>query len=125
MKELLELILSNITTHPDAVIIEEASEDGMVIYNITVDPEDMGRVIGKNGKVIRSIRSIAHVVGIRQEKRYRININEVEGGAPVEAGSKATTPASQDLEALKNSDDEDLIAGAIDVSTDTPEEVEE
>ena len=97
MKDLLDLVLKNITTHPEAVVIEEADDNGVLTYTITVNPEDMGRVIGKDGKVIRAIRSLAHVIAVRQGKRFRIKLADTEGTAP-----------------------EDLIAGAIDVPP-TPE----
>jgi uncharacterized protein len=74
MHDLLELILKNITTFPDDVVIEMANEDGREVYTITVNPDDMGRVIGKNGKVIQAIRSLAHVVAIRQNKHFRIKL---------------------------------------------------
>jgi len=126
MRELLELILKNITTHPDEVIIEMANEEGREIYNITVNPEDMGRVIGKNGKVIRAIRSLAHVIAIRQGKRFRINVTEiggqpsVPGAAPVQQGGDDATSDSDDTQ---DDSEIDLISGAIDIS-DEPETVE-
>lgn len=103
MKDFLELILKNITTHPDAVTVTESTEEGYDVYTLQVDPEDMGRVIGKDGKVIKAIRSLAHVVAIRQNKHVRIKLAD-SGEAP-EAASKAQA-----------TEDTDLIAGAIDLS---------
>ena len=137
MKELLELILHNITTHPDDVVIDETEEDGRKVFTITVNPEDMGRVIGKSGKVIRAIRSLAHVVAIRQGERYRINVAEVDGqpaddapttqdtSTPATGDTPPSTPAADTANAADNQTDEaaedkdeDLIVGAIDVADD-------
>jgi hypothetical protein len=53
MKSLLEYIVKNIVKTPDEVVITEtANEDGVIVFNISVNPDDMGRVIGKGGKVI-------------------------------------------------------------------------
>lgn len=106
MKELLDLILKNITTHPESALIEETTEGDVTVYTITVDPEDMGRVIGKDGKVIRAIRSLAHVVAIRQNKRFRVTLNDSADTAPVSSPAKVDQPEES----------EDLIAGAIDIN---------
>ena len=109
MKDFLQLILTNITTHPESVVIEESQEEGYDVYTLTVDPEDMGRVIGKDGKVIKAIRSLAHVVAIRQNKRVRIKL--------ADTGPK-TTPTET---AKVTPETEDLISGAIDLTSDKPE----
>ena len=95
MQELLDLILKNITTHPDDVVIDTSTEDNIIIYTITVNPEDMGRVIGKSGKVIRAIRSLAHVVGIRKNERYRVNVAEV-GDGPGASSAPSDDPQTDD-----------------------------
>ena len=84
MQELLNLILKNIVTNPDAIQIVTSNEEDREIYTINVDPVDMGRVIGKNGKVIKAIRALAHVVAIRQGKRFRINLADETGEATSE-----------------------------------------
>jgi uncharacterized protein len=95
MNDLLDLILKHITTHPEEVTIDTADENGVTVYTINVAADDMGRVIGKDGKVIRAIRSLAHVIAVRQGKRFRIKLADEE---------------------VQTTEPEDLIAGAIDVS---------
>jgi len=80
MQQLLNLILKNIVTNPDSIQITMSEEEGREVYTFSVDPEDMGRVIGKNGKVIKAIRALAHVVAIRQGKRFRINLADENNG---------------------------------------------
>lgn len=117
MEELLQIILKNITTHPDEVQISTDTQDGIIVYTITVNEEDMGRVIGKSGKVIRAIRSLAHVIGIRKNERYRVNVAEVGGEHHI---SSEPSQAPMESEAtLEDEPEEDVIAGAIEIE---PEE---
>lgn len=96
MQELLELILKNIVTNPDAIEITSGTEEEREMYTIKVDPADMGRVIGKNGKVIKAIRALAHVVAIRQGKRFRINLADEAGN--IEATTEPeTTPETETI----------------------------
>jgi predicted RNA-binding protein YlqC (UPF0109 family) len=120
MKDLLDLIIKNITLHPDEAVIDEQDMGDSVVYTIHVHSEDMGRVIGKSGKVIKAIRSLSHVAGIRHNKHFRINV--AESGQPLdqeaEAGSaidmQAPTEELTAQEVEPSSDDSDIIAQALD-----------
>lgn len=74
MKETLEYIVSSIVDQEDAVVIDESEEDGIVYYTITVAPEDMGKIIGKEGKVIRSIRNIMKIKAMKYNQRIKISL---------------------------------------------------
>lgn len=74
MKDFLENIVKHIVDAPDKVVIESHEENGKTVFIISVDDADMGRVIGKEGKVINSIRNIMRVMAIRQNLRIRIDI---------------------------------------------------
>ena len=87
MNDLLTTILQNITTKPDAVQISMETEGDVDVYTIKVDPEDVGRVIGKSGKVIRAIRSLAHVSAVQQQKRVRVHLDD---GGPQETKAPQT-----------------------------------
>jgi uncharacterized protein len=77
MKDLLHYLLTQITDFPDDVKVEEsAGPDGIVTLTATVNPADMGRVIGKEGRVINAIRSLTKVKAIREGKRVLINLQE-------------------------------------------------
>lgn len=76
MKNLLEFILIHIATYPDDVRVEESEGEGETVYTITVNQEDLGRVIGKHGNIIQSIRSIAKVRAMKEHKRIRVIVNE-------------------------------------------------
>ena len=76
MKQLLEYIVPNIVNHPEDVVITEESSEGVENLSIKVNPEDMGRVIGKAGKVIKAIRQIGRIIAIK--KGIRVNIDVVD-----------------------------------------------
>lgn len=76
MKDTLHYIISSIVDNPDDVAIEEHEEEGITNYTITVAPDDMGKVIGKEGKVIRSIRNVMKIKAMKQNKRINIQLAE-------------------------------------------------
>lgn len=78
MKQLIEYIVSNIVNHPESVnITEETTEDNQATkYLIKVDPEDVGRVIGKQGKVIKAIRQIVRIAAIQKGTRAIVDLLE-------------------------------------------------
>lgn len=78
MKQLLEYIIPNIVNHPEDVVITENETEGVTNLSIKVNPEDMGRVIGKSGKVIKAIRQIGRIVAIK--KGIRVNIDVIDEG---------------------------------------------
>ncbi|OGY16316.1 MAG: hypothetical protein A2784_01320 [Candidatus Chisholmbacteria bacterium RIFCSPHIGHO2_01_FULL_48_12] len=79
MKDLLHYLLTQITDFPDDVSVTEAdSPDGIITLTAIVNPADMGRVIGKEGRVINAIRSLVKVKAIREGKRIQINLQEPE-----------------------------------------------
>jgi predicted RNA-binding protein YlqC (UPF0109 family) len=77
MKETLLYILQAIVDSPDAVTVEEQEEEGTHHFIITVAKEDMGKVIGKEGKVIRSIRNIMKIKAIKENKRINVTLAEI------------------------------------------------
>ena len=69
MKQVLETIIKNIVEDQDAVSINEIAEEGKVIYEVKVAGSDIGRVIGKQGKVANSIRSVMRALGSKNKKK--------------------------------------------------------
>ena len=76
MKELLDYIVKNLVTKPDAVLIDEQAAGGNVDLTLTVDPEDMGLIIGKSGQTIRAIRKILTVRAIAENVRINLQLAE-------------------------------------------------
>lgn len=80
MKDLLSFIVTSLVTKPEAVLIDESNQDGNVDLNLTVDPTDMGIIIGKNGQTIRAIRKLLTVRAIAEN--VRVNLQLVEPATP-------------------------------------------
>ena len=76
MKDALLYIVSSIVDNPDAVKVEENELDGILNLLITVAKEDMGKIIGKEGKVIRSIRNIMRIKAMKNDTRINISLAE-------------------------------------------------
>lgn len=76
MKDLLNFIVSQLVTKPEAVLIEEQKENGNINLNLTVDPSDMGIIIGKSGQTIRAIRKLLTVRAIAENARVNLQLTE-------------------------------------------------
>lgn len=74
MQDILQFILKNITTVPDDIKIEVEEVEGTSNYIVTVNPADVGRIIGKEGKVIKAIRTIMRVIAIQRGLHIRISV---------------------------------------------------
>lgn len=74
MKELLYYIVRQIVDNPDAVSINEVTRDDTLVLELSVDPSDMGKVIGRQGKIAKSIRSIVKPAAIRENIRVNVDI---------------------------------------------------
>jgi uncharacterized protein len=72
--ELLEFIVRALVEEPDAVEVEELEEDGDLIYEISVAEGDLGRVIGKGGRVANAIRTVAKAAAVRLDRRVVVDI---------------------------------------------------
>lgn len=76
MKDLLSLIVTNLVTKPEIVSVEEQKDDGNIDLNLTVDPTDMGLIIGKGGQTIRAIRRLLTVRAIAENVRINLQLTE-------------------------------------------------
>ena len=74
MKELLTYIVKNLVNDPDAVTITETEQDDSVVYELRVAPEDMGRVIGRHGRIAKEIRTLMKAAGNRENKKVLVEI---------------------------------------------------
>ncbi len=74
MKELLIYIARNLVDNPDAVSVTETERDGETVLELRVAPEDMGKIIGRQGRIAREIRTIIRSVAQHQNKRVSVDI---------------------------------------------------
>lgn len=97
MKELVEFIVKELVSKPDAVVVEETRQDGGINLILNVDPEDMGLIIGKKGQTIRAIRKLLTVRAMAENVRVNLQLAdpgraENEGAEDEEETNEAETP---------------------------------
>ena len=75
MRELVEYIAKAITTNPDDVVVEQDSdEEGRIVLTLKVHPDDKGRVIGKQGRIAQSMRSLLRVAAVKEGVHITLDI---------------------------------------------------
>lgn len=74
MKELVEYIAKAIVDNPEAVVVTETNRGEFVVLGLTVAPEDMGKVIGRQGRIAQAIRALLRVAAIRHGTRAILEI---------------------------------------------------
>ena len=72
MKEMLEIIIKSLVSKPDSVEITENQKQNMVIYEVKVDKDDMGKVIGKQGRIAKAIRTVSKAIATKENKKISI-----------------------------------------------------
>ena len=74
MRELVEFLVRALVEQPDKVEVEEFEEDGDLILEVTVAEDDLGRVIGRGGRIANAIRTVARAAGARDDRRVIVDI---------------------------------------------------
>ena len=74
MKSLVEMMTKNLVDNPEDVQINETAGDSVVILEINVSPDDVGKVIGKEGRIANAIRTIAKAAAAKQDKKVTVEI---------------------------------------------------
>lgn len=74
MKDLVKFIAQALVDHPDQVTVNELTGESSVIVELKVAPEDMGKVIGKQGRIAKAIRTVVKAAAIKDDKRVTVEI---------------------------------------------------
>ncbi|MCL2152374.1 MAG: KH domain-containing protein [Oscillospiraceae bacterium] len=74
MKELLSYIAQNLVDNPDDVSVTEIENESETVFELRVNPDDMGKVIGRQGRIAKEIRALMRSVAQRQGKRISVDI---------------------------------------------------
>ena len=74
MKELVEVIASALVDSPEDVVVTETVDEKQIVLNLTVAPEDMGKVIGKQGRIAKAIRTVVRAAGSKGDKKIMVDI---------------------------------------------------
>ncbi len=87
-QEFLEFVVKGLVEHPEEVKIGRTVDEMGVLLTLDLNPEDMGKVIGRSGNTAKAIRTLLRVVGMKHNARVNLKINEPAGGRAT--GSAAT-----------------------------------
>jgi predicted RNA-binding protein YlqC (UPF0109 family) len=122
-QQFIEYIVKSVVGHPNDVIVERIIDEKGVLLTLTVNPEDLGRVIGKRGVTAQSLRTLLRALGTKNDARYNLKIVNNDGGPsttlssederPVPAEAPETEVSEQVDESVENATDE-----AVDKSSD-------
>lgn len=82
----LDFTVKALVDNPDSVVITRSVDEMGVLLTLTVAPEDMGKIIGKDGNIAKAIRTLLRVVGMKHNARVNLKINEPMGGKRFEGG---------------------------------------
>ena len=74
MREMVEYVAKTLASNPDAVSVTEEQEDGRIVLRLTVDEKDKGKVIGRDGRVAQSLRSLLRVAAVKAGTRVNLEI---------------------------------------------------
>jgi len=74
MKEIVEIIAKALVDHPEAVVVDEKDEDRMTVFELHVAQEDMGKVIGKQGRIAKAMRTVVKAAATRENQRVTVEI---------------------------------------------------
>lgn len=111
-QEFVEMIVKAIVDNPDDVKTEKTVDDRGVLISLMLNSADMGKIIGKGGRTVNSIRKLLHVFGAKSDERVNLKIFEPDGGevhAPVEeTGSTEQEPIDAEEEPVKSKKDDEL-----------------
>ncbi len=119
-QQFIEFIVKSLVSKPDEVIVNRSIDEKGVLLELTVDPEDLGRVIGKRGATAQSMRNLLRALGTKNEARYNLKIvdNGVNGVSSIEAkeesqersefSSDSSSVVSKARKELEELDDLDL-----------------
>jgi hypothetical protein len=99
-QQFVEFVVKSLVNNPDAVEVTRRIDEKGVLLELTVDPEDLGRVIGKRGATAQSIRTLLRALGTKNDARYNLKIvdNGTGSGVSNDTDDPADDPAGDDDE---------------------------
>ncbi len=105
-QQFVEYIVKSLVNHPDDVVVDRQIDEKGVLLTLTVNPEDLGRVIGKRGVTAQSLRTLLRAFGTKNDARYNLKI--VNNDEDRENYSVTTQSDDDSVAPVKNSPDEDV-----------------
>jgi len=95
-QQFVEFVVKSLVSKPDEVQVERRIDEKGVLLELTVDPEDLGRVIGKRGATAQSLRTLLRALGTKNDARYNLKIIDNGEGAPASSSASSSAPRDDD-----------------------------
>ena len=105
-RDFIEYVVKMLVDNPDDVKVERKIDEMGVLISLTVNPADMGKIIGRMGNTAKAIRTLLRIIGMKNNARVNLKINEPEGGTRVEGSMsshsslKTVDQAMEDLKGI-------------------------
>lgn len=119
-QQFIEYIVKSLVVHPEDVIVDRVIDEKGVLLKLTVNQEDLGRIIGKRGVTAQSLRALLRALGTKNDARYNLKIENNDDGRE----NYTTSSDDSSSEPVKNSTDE-AVENGYDYSKKTREELAE
>jgi hypothetical protein len=97
-QEFLEFVVKALVDNPDSVKVTRTVDEMGVLLTLDVHKDDMGKIIGRAGNTAKAIRTLLRVVGMKNDARVNLKINEPEGGTGGKAGTATASSAQTEAE---------------------------
>ena len=103
-QQFIEYIVKSVVGYPDDVLVDRIIDEKGVLLTLTVNPEDLGRVIGKRGITAQSLRTLLRALGTKNDARYNLKIvnNDGQVGAVVSSDDQTSTNLQSDATPVEN-----------------------
>lgn len=74
MKKIIEVIAKALVSNPEQVVVTEKNDSNIIVYELSVASEDMGKVIGKQGRIAKALRTVVKAAATRENKKVTVEI---------------------------------------------------
>ena len=119
-QQFVEYIVKSLVGHPDDVVIERIIDEKGVLLTLTVNPDDLGRVIGKRGMTAQSLRTLLRALGTKNDARYNLKIvnNDEDRDNYAASSDEPATPVSQSSDEPVDNVADDVVENTSDDTSD-------
>ncbi len=111
-EQFIEFVVKSLVGNPDAVKVERTVDEKGVLLELTVDPEDLGRVIGKRGATAQSLRTLLRALGTKNDARYNLKIVDNGVAKPVKKDDDQPSRTNDTTDDVDEDDDDTPVESA-------------
>ena len=108
-QQFVEYVVKSLVEHPDDVVVERMIDEKGVLLTLTVNPDDLGRVIGKRGGTAQSLRTLLRALGTKNDARYNLKIVNNDGFTGSRSDDSGQPTATSDDDAVVDNDEDESV----------------